>query len=782
MAQIGGVNATFTASVGGLTAGVESAGKAFKALGGDASALRTSLATLQKAGAQSVADIGPAANAAKAAVQQFSEQVANLGRQFQAGSINAAQFAEGMRAITAETQATARAIATATSLTREYATAESNLFERLDQIKEAVKLGGLAEDVANRAREAAYASYLKAAEGAAQEASAVDALASTLGSVSGITIANPLEGVDVSFSAAVESMAAETETFNYALLDQQNAMELAAEEAKAAADALDAFSAVMARGADVARANMNAEERYAEAIRELDDLLAAGAISQETFNRASQAAAARMKDAGTSATQMDSGIAGITNRLNVLIGLDVARIFGSIASTISNAVRSFISMGQAEAGVIDQTSKLAARAGVTYGEMAALSLAAERSGVALESVKDSMTKADIAFARAAAGSEEAASGFEAIGLSVAQLNGMGTADRFQAISAAIAKLPTEAQRAAAAVQIFGRSGADLLPLFEGGAAGIAAAKAEADKFGTALTTAQGTDVKNMISAFETAKTAIQGIVQQVTAYLSPAITGVVKQFNQFIGDMGGANIGQKIGAGILDGAEYLAGIGDWLIANLSSVWQYVASVAGSWNSTISVLQQVGAGIKTAFDAAAVVFLSVFRVAMTPLSNIIEQLAGLASYLPGVAGQVAGQVAAATKGFREGIDSQIGVYGKAFLDNAGTALNGPAQAAGQQLAGPLTTAVRSFRTAADASATKVDEVTKKPISIEQKVEVNMADALKAVDSRSKEGVAEMFRIMRGGGNDVQERQLNALNQIAENTRGMEASPIFAIPAA
>ena len=42
------------------------------------------------------------------------------------------------------------------------------------------------------------------------------------------------------------------------------------------------------------------------------------------------------------------------------------------------------------------------------------------------------------------------------------------------------------------------------------------------------------------------------------------------------------------------------------------------------------------------------------------------------------------------------------------------------------------------------------------------------AVKGIDSRSSEGIAEMFRVMRGAGGDVQQRQLSVLEQIAENT--------------
>jgi hypothetical protein len=51
------------------------------------------------------------------------------------------------------------------------------------------------------------------------------------------------------------------------------------------------------------------------------------------------------------------------------------------------------------------------------------------------------------------------------------------------------------------------------------------------------------------------------------------------------------------------------------------------------------------------------------------------------------------------------------------------------------------------------------------------------ALKGVDSRSSEGVAEMFRLMRGTGGDVQERQLGVLERIADAVEGQEADPAF-----
>jgi hypothetical protein len=53
----------------------------------------------------------------------------------------------------------------------------------------------------------------------------------------------------------------------------------------------------------------------------------------------------------------------------------------------------------------------------------------------------------------------------------------------------------------------------------------------------------------------------------------------------------------------------------------------------------------------------------------------------------------------------------------------------------------------------------------------------SEALKGTDSTSKEGVAEMFRLMRGDGGDVQERMAASLEKIADNTGEAEEMDVF-----
>jgi hypothetical protein len=773
MSAIGTVSVSFIANSAGLMAGANAASKAFRALGGDSATLRASFADLQKIGGKSVADIGVASTAARAAFARLTSEAAALGAAFASGSATAERFKEGMRALVAESKALATATSNAASITREFLTDEQRYFEAVDRIKEAVRLGGLAEDVAARARAAALDTYMQAAEGATAQARATDDLAGSLGAVAGLNLPNPFDSsIADEFIASMDAMSIGAESAAASLDAQWFATAQAAGEARLANAALAELADTFARGAAITRQNATASEKHAEKMAELDDLLRSGAISQAVYDRAAKAAGDAMTKEAKSASTLDSALGGIKTRLNVLIGLDVAGFFGSIASRASGAVSSFVGMAQAEAEVITQTSKMAARIGVTYGEMAGLSLAAERSGVSLDAMKEAMTKADISLGKAANGSAEAAGGFEAIGLSAAQLNALSPAERFEAISTAIAKLPTEAQRAAASVRIFGKSGSDLLPIFDGGAGAIAAAREEAERFGTALTSAQGDDVKAMTSAFETAKTAIQGVVQQVTAYLAPAVTGVVTQFNEFIGGIGGANIGQAIGDGILAGAEYFAGIADWFVGAFGSTFEYLSAIGAQWRSVFQFLGQIGSafamvgrGMAAAFQLIVLGVTGVVEMALKGAKTVVDMIPGLAGSLDGATATVQGF----NQGLMDSIDTNLG----AAADNFSSMLGDSGKRAGQDIAQPLTNAVRGWRDQARLNAQKQDDAanTKRPEPADEakKLQVTgVTEALKAIDSRSKEGVAEMFRLMRGSPDSAAQRTANASERTADAT--------------
>lgn len=462
------------------------------------------------------------------------------------------------------------------------------------------------------------------------------------------------------------------------------------------------------------------------------------------------------------ATKTMTSFAGkVTSTLNPLRMLsNVAQsTFGQLAmfSMARSAVNTLTGMASAAAENVDVQSKLSRRLGTTYGELAGLKMAGDLAGVGIETIGMAMTKADVAMQKAAGGSKSAQAAFATLGLTAEQLQGMSSADRFTEIASSIANLETPAQRAAAAVALFGEEGAQLLPLFEGGADSIRRAREEAQAFGLALTNAQGQNIEEMNDSFTRVYSAIQGVVQQVVAHLAPAITAIAKQFTDFVGSVGGANIGQAIGEALLQGAEYLAEIGDYIILNfgpmLQQVFSYLSQVGEQWGAIWEIASRVGSFLSGVFNA--------FTAGM---QTIVLGFSKVAEYF-GVDG--AKQF---SQGLQEGIQKDLEQSQAGFAEAFGST---QAKATEAVAAGPLKSLLTSARDQARSAAAAIDQKTQgiqQALQTTATVEVNSA-ALKAIVAGSSEGEAFRNSLIRGAdpritGDANQERTADATERAAD----------------
>lgn len=471
--------------------------------------------------------------------------------------------------------------------------------------------------------------------------------------------------------------------------------------------------------------------------------------------------------ASRSMEQLQRSMRGVQRATSVLAAIQVGQVFAGIARTVGSYTSSLIDLGRQQAQVIDRQSKLAQAIGLADAELAAIGLAGELAGVSLEQVGSAANRLNITLGKASSGNKAAQKAFSDLGLSVEQLEGLSAADQFAAIAQAISQLPTQAERAAAAVAIFGRTGAELLPLFAGGAAGIQAAAEQAERLGLALTNEQANSVEAMNDALTLVSKAFSGITQQVVSYLAPVITQVATTFTEFIGTIGGANIGQAIGEGILTGARFLAQVGDTLISYLAPLFTNLSQVGVQWDGIGVRLQQVAAVFRAVFDSVVAGFLFVIR----GLGAVSEGFAKIVSYIPGL-GALGTSLREAAAAFNENIDSQISGRLASAAENLDFATSTPAAAVGEAMAGPLTSALDAAVAQADAAAAGV---TANPIQVDatsaaaQIQEAFSQQAVAGIDSRSSEGVREMFRLMRGNGAErIQEEQRDFLAQIAANT--------------
>ena len=478
-----------------------------------------------------------------------------------------------------------------------------------------------------------------------------------------------------------------------------------------------------------------------------------------------------VNQAAASMKKMQSSVSSLKGGLSALTMISGAQLFGQIASSATSAVRSLLSMGSAQAEVIDSTSKLASRLGMTYGELSGLAYAGDLAGVGIGTIAKAATKLDVAMVQAVNGSETAIAKFTKLKLSVADLNNMNAEQRFHAIAQAISQLPNEAEKAAAAIRLFGPAGAAMLPMFKDGAKGLQELAIESEKFGLNLTNAQGVDVENMNDAFTRARGAISGVIQQLTSYLSPAVTALTTAFSNMIGNIGGATIGQRIGDGIMAGARFMAQIADYVIQNFSGVFTYFQDVgakfAAVWDvagRVVAFLSGVGNILKTVFLFAAS---SLGAISEHILFSIRTAGKLLGRDMSGMDASIAAAEAFKLKAF-EGSTQAAQDAVKNFEDTFADA----APSWGKMVEGPVTKGLDDALAKAKKSAAEVKKASQPAGIVKQqiKVEVFKSQETQGFESRSAEGIKEMFRLMRGptAAEEVQEKQLAALDKIADNT--------------
>lgn len=129
----------------------------------------------------------------------------------------------------------------------------------------------------------------------------------------------------------------------------------------------------------------------------------------------------------------------------------------------------------------DQLDELSQKTGVSASDLAKFKTTAEQSGVPLESLAKSLSRLARSTVEAATGSKEAKAAFASVGVAALDINGKArpTADVLKDLADRFSNMRDGPEKAAVAMKIFGKSGADLIPFLNQGAAGIS-------KFGLAI--------------------------------------------------------------------------------------------------------------------------------------------------------------------------------------------------------------------------------------------------------------------------------------------------------
>lgn len=227
--------------------------------------------------------------------------------------------------------------------------------------------------------------------------------------------------------------------------------------------------------------------------------------------------------------------------VSVLKTLSLGRAFvdgiRSIAGTFSNYASGVIQ-------ATESTSNLARELNVSYNELTAIQLAAQLSGASAETLAKAFTKAQVTITKAASGGREAVQALAEIGLSASDFQGLTSSEQFTLIANAINGITDPAQRAAAAVAIFGRSGAELLPVFRELGSNLQQSQELLAQFNGGVSAGQAEQVNAIGDAFDKVGAAINIVATQALAALQPALTQASNEFIAFLASLDIAAVAQ----------------------------------------------------------------------------------------------------------------------------------------------------------------------------------------------------------------------------------------------
>jgi len=235
----------------------------------------------------------------------------------------------------------------------------------------------------------------------------------------------------------------------------------------------------------------------------------------------------------TKDSRLVRGLARASKRLQAFgagvraMGLKVAAAGAAMLAPLLGAAKLFASTG-------DQLDKMRARTGFSAEALSELGFAAEQGGASIDQLDRSLAAMARFSVMVERGLKTSTDLLDMLGVSAEQFKQASPEERFKLLAEAISKIEDPTLRAGVALNVFGRSGRELLPMLEGGRASIEALQKEARRLGITMTDEDATSAAELTDALNRLKRQLMAIVVQIGAALAPVLTEMQKRIAPLI--------------------------------------------------------------------------------------------------------------------------------------------------------------------------------------------------------------------------------------------------------
>lgn len=225
--------------------------------------------------------------------------------------------------------------------------------------------------------------------------------------------------------------------------------------------------------------------------------------------------------------------------------------FIGLSRSVLGATQSIVAFGKSVADELDALNDVANRTGVGVEALQAYGVAAKLAGTDIETFAKSIQKLTVNIGKAA-GDEKAQAAFEKLGISFEELRAKTPTEQFEMIADAVSKIADPAERAAAAVSVFGKGGIELGPLFAEGPGALAKMREEAQALGLVVSADAVKGIGAMNDAFDKVWMTVKGLTAQIVGELAGPIAQIAEDLLNVVREVGATNIAQQVAGGLLD--------------------------------------------------------------------------------------------------------------------------------------------------------------------------------------------------------------------------------------
>lgn len=232
----------------------------------------------------------------------------------------------------------------------------------------------------------------------------------------------------------------------------------------------------------------------------------------------------------------------LVGALRVTLGLDSAEFAAGAAKAQGISARlgnSMKAIGVAAAGVgtgmmvairrtlnaADDMGKAAQKFGVPVEQLSRLKYAADLSDVSLETLGTGLSQLSKKMVAAAGGGKQQTAMFEKLGIKVVDATGKlrDTEAVLQDVAGIFETMEDGPAKTALAMELFGKSGAQLIPLLNSGKTGLQQMADEANKFGIVIDEKTSKSAESFNDNLTRIQAALGGLAVQLTAAVAPSM-------------------------------------------------------------------------------------------------------------------------------------------------------------------------------------------------------------------------------------------------------------------